>query len=291
MSPLPPFRTVGIVAKLHSPASRGAAKRLFSLLASRKVRTLCDPETARFLGQRGKGRTLPTLAASVDLLLVLGGDGTMLGVARNMARRVVPVLGVNLGSLGFLTETRLEEMESVLDEVLQGRFEVEARMMLHASVVRGRRKISSHRLLNDVVINKSALARILEMNVKIDRQFVSTYHSDGLIVSTPTGSTAYSLSAGGPIVLPSLQAFCITPICPHALTNRPLVVPDSVRIEVTLESRAENVYCTMDGQVGFPMKAGDRLSVRRSGASLPLIVSRQRNYFDVLRRKLRWGAR
>jgi NAD+ kinase len=282
---------VGIVAKLHSPTSRGAAKRLFSLLARRKVRTLCDPETARFLGQKGKGRTLPTLTASVDLMLVLGGDGTMLGVARNMARRVVPVLGVNLGSLGFLTETRLEEMESVLDEVLQGRFEVEARMMLHASLVRGRRKISGHRLLNDVVINKSALARILEMNVKIDRQFVATYHSDGLIVSTPTGSTAYSLSAGGPIVLPSLQAFCITPICPHALTNRPLVVPDSVRIEVTLESGAENVYCTMDGQVGFPMKAGDRLSVRRSSASLPLIVSRQRNYFDVLRRKLRWGAR
>jgi len=286
-----PKHKVGIVAKPHSPGSSAVVRRLAAILRREGRDYLCDPATARILGQRGKGRTLPVLAGSVDLMLVLGGDGTLLGVARNMPPRPVPVLGINLGSLGFLTETTLEELEAVLSAVLAGRFEVEERMMLQAQIIRGRRTLSTQRLLNDVVISKSALARILEMNVQIDRKFVATYHADGLIISTPTGSTAYSLSAGGPIVLPSLRAFCITPICPHALTNRPLVVPDSVTIQVTLRSGAEDVYCTMDGQVGLPMKAGDRLRVRRSEASLPLIISRQRNYFDVLRRKLRWGAR
>jgi NAD+ kinase len=266
-------------------------RRLASLLAKRGLRTLCDPETARILGERGKARTLPLLTGSVDLVLVLGGDGTLLGVARAMAARPAPVMGVNLGSLGFLTETTLQEMETVLEDVLEGRYEIEERMMLQASMVRGRKKIEDRRLLNDAVINKSALARILEMNVRIDRNFVTAYHADGLIISTPTGSTAYSLSAGGPIVHPSLHAFCITPICPHTLTNRPLVVPDSVRIEVTLQSGAQDVYCTMDGQIGLPMKSGDRLRIRRSATSLPLIISRRRNYFDVLRRKLSWGTR
>jgi NAD+ kinase len=286
-----PFQSVGIVAKPHFPRSGAVVRRLASVLSHRGIRVLCDPGTARILGQREKARTVPVLAASVDLMMVLGGDGTLLGVARNMPGRPVPILGVNLGSLGFLTETTLEEMESMLGEVLDGRYEVEDRMMLHASVVRGRKTIASQRLLNDVVINKSALARILEMNIRIDRKFVTTYNADGLIISTPTGSTAYSLSAGGPIVHPALRAFCITPICPHTLTNRPLVVPDSVGIEVTLQSGAEDVYCTMDGQVGLPMKLGDRLRVRRGAATLPLIISKHRNYFDVLRRKLGWGAR
>jgi NAD+ kinase len=286
-----PFRSVGIVAKPHSPVSRAIVRRLAALFQRRGVRCLCDPGTARILGERGKARRAAVLSSSVDLMLVLGGDGTLLGVARNMPARPVPILGVNLGSLGFLTETTLEEMESTLEEILEGRFEVEERMMLQAAMLRGRKVISRQRVLNDVVINKSALARILEMNVKINRKFVAVYHADGLILSTPTGSTAYSLSAGGPIVLPSVHAFCITPICPHALTNRPLVVPDAASIEVTLQSGAEDVYCTMDGQVGLPMRAGDRLQVRRSGASLPLVVSQHRNYFDVLRRKLRWGAR
>jgi NAD+ kinase len=291
MKPQRPFQSVGIVAKPHSPGSGAIVRRLASLLARRGIRYLVDTETAKILREKGRARSLPALASSVDLVLVLGGDGTLLGVARNMPPRPVPILGVNLGSLGFLTETTQEEVEAILAEVLEGRFEVEDRMMLQASMLRGRKTVSSHRLLNDVVISKSALARILEMNVKIDRRFVATYHADGLILSTPTGSTAYSLSAGGPIVLPSVSAFCITPICPHALTNRPLVVPDSVGIEVALRTGAEDVYCTMDGQVGLPMKAGDRLRVRRSGATLPLVISRERNYFDVLRRKLRWGTR
>lgn len=286
-----PFPTLGIVAKPHSPRARAILRRLVSVLQRRGVRFFFDPATAAILGERGRGRTLPVLAQSVKLMLVLGGDGTLLAVARSMPARPIPVLGINLGSLGFLTETTVDEMESVLAEVLEGRFEVEQRMMLRAEVVRGRKVASRQRLLNDVVINKSALARILEMDVQIDRQFVATYHADGLIVSTPTGSTAYSLSAGGPIVLPAMGAFCITPICPHTLTNRPLVVPDSVNLEITLESQSQDVYCTFDGQIGLPLRAGDRIRVRRSPASLPLILPRSRNYFDVLRRKLRWGAR
>ncbi len=290
MKPRHPLQSVGIVAKPHFPRARAVARRLVSLLESRGIRYLCDPGTARILGKRGKARSIPLLTSSVDLMVVLGGDGTLLGVARNMAARPVPILGVNLGSLGFLTEITLDEMEPVLGEVLEGRYEVEERMMLQASVIRGRKVIAAQHLLNDAVINKSALARILEMSIKIDRKFVTTYNADGLIISTPTGSTAYSLSAGGPIVLPALRAFCITPICPHTLTNRPLVVPDSVGIEVALRSGAEDVYCTMDGQVGLPLKLGDRLRVRRSGASVPLIISRRRNYFEVLRKKLGWGA-
>jgi NAD+ kinase len=285
------FGTVGIVSKPHSPQARTVLRKLLALLRSNGLKFFCDPATARLLSEPNRARTLPVLARSVDLILVLGGDGTFLGVARNMPARPVPVLGVNLGSLGFLTETTLQEMGGVLEEVLSGRFEVEERMMLQATVHRGGKILARQTLLNDVVISKSALARILEMHVEIDRKFVATYHADGLIVSTPTGSTAYSLSAGGPIVLPSLRAFCITPICPHALTNRPLVVPDSVRIQVTLRSSAEDVYCTMDGQVGLPLRAGDRVRVRRNPASLPLVISRHRNYFDVLRSKLNWGTR
>ena len=286
-----PFSTVGIVAKPHSPRARAILRRLVSVLDRQGVRFYCDPATAGILGEKGRARTLPVLAGSVKLMLVLGGDGTLLGVARSMPARPVPVLGINLGSLGFLTETTVDELESVLVEILEGRFEVEQRMMLQAQVMRGRKVASRQRLLNDVVINKSALARILELDVKIDRQFVATYHADGLIVSTPTGSTAYSLSAGGPIVLPGMGAFCITPICPHTLTNRPLVIPDSVTIEITLESQSQDVYCTMDGQIGLPLRAGDRIQVRKSPATFPLILPRSRNYFDVLRRKLRWGAR
>jgi NAD+ kinase len=285
------FKQIGIVAKPHSPGARAIVRRLASLLRRRGVACFCDPATAQLLGRQGKPRRLRELTGSVDLVIVLGGDGTLLSVARSMPARPIPVLGINLGGLGFLTETTLEELDSVLKEVLEGRFEVEDRMMLRAEVLRRGKPISAHRVLNDVVINKSALARILAMDMEIDGQFVATYHADGLIVSTPTGSTAYSLSAGGPIVFPSLRAFCITPICPHTLTNRPLVVPDSVGIQVTLGVGAEDVYVTMDGQVGLPIKAGDRLEIRRSGVSLPLVLPRQRNYFDVLRRKLRWGAR
>ena len=291
MKSLPDFDPVGVVAKPGAAGAKPVLRQLFGILRRHGIRTLCDPQTSKLLGERGKARTLPALTQTVKLLIVLGGDGTLLGVARAMSERTVPVLGVNLGKLGFLTETTLEEVDSVLSHVLEGTFEMEERMMLKVQVLRGRKAIASSRLLNEVVINKSALARILELDVRIDGQFVAIYHADGLIVATPTGSTAYSLSAGGPIVLPAMKAFCITPICPHDLTNRPLVVPDTVTIQVTLESDSQDVYCTLDGQMGLPLKAGDRLRVRKSNVGLPLIVPHPRNYFDVLRKKLRWGAR
>lgn len=285
------FKTVGMVAKPHPPASRALVHRMASFLKARGLDYFCDPVTAGILGEKSRSKRMPSLASSVDLMLVLGGDGTLLALARDMPRDPIPILGINLGSLGFLTETTLEEAEAVLDEVLQGRYKTEERMMLRVEVRRGGKRISSQHLLNDVVINKSALARIVDLKVLIDGQLVATYHADGLILSTPTGSTAYSLSAGGPIVLPSLHAFCITPICPHTLTNRPLVVPDSVSIEVILLSGDEDVYCTMDGQVGFPLKVGDKLMVRRSRIPLLLLFPQHRNYFNVLREKLQWGRR
>ena len=291
MKSSPEFDPVGIVAKTRADGAVGLLRRLTRLLRRRGIGYFFDPGTAELLGERGKARTLPVLTGSVKLLVVLGGDGTLLGVARSMAGRPVPVLGVNLGKLGFLTETPLGDLDTVVSRVLEGRFDIEERMMLQVQVLRGKKTIASSRLLNDVVINKSALARILELDVRIDRQFVAIYHADGLIVSTPTGSTAYSLSAGGPIVLPAMKAFCITPICPHALTNRPIVVPESVTIQVSLQSESQDVYCTMDGQIGLPLKAGDKLRVRRSDTGLPLILPHPRNYFDVLRKKLRWGAR
>jgi NAD+ kinase len=282
---------VGIVTKPRVPRALPVLKRVTALLRRRKIRYLPDPVTSHLLSEGRKYGDLAALARRAKLLLVLGGDGTLLGVARGIGAAPVPVMGVNLGKLGFLTETALEEIEGVLTNVLAGRFEVEERMMLQVDVVRAGKTLVSSRVLNDVVINKSALARILQLDLRIDGQFVAVYHADGLIVATPTGSTAYSLSAGGPIVHPAMKAFCITPICPHALTNRPLVVPSTVTIQVTLQSDSPDVYCTLDGQVGLPLKAGDRLRVRRSPSGLRLVVPYPRNYFDVLRRKLRWGAR
>lgn len=282
---------VGIVAKPDATNSRQILRRLTALLKRRGIRYLADSDTARLLGKKALGRTLPVLCRSVRLLVVLGGDGTLLGVARQIKERPVPVLGVNLGQLGFLTETAQEDLETFFSRVLEGKFSVEERMMLHVQVLRGRRVLAESRSLNDAVISKSAIARIMELNVRIDGRFVAVYHADGIIVATPTGSTAYSLSAGGPIILPAMRAFCITPICPHALTNRPLVVPDSVTIQITLESASSDATCTLDGQVGLRVRAGDRLRIRRSTTGLTLIVPPERNYFDVLRKKLRWGAR
>ena len=285
------FDVVGIVAKPDASNSRKVLRRLGALLKQRGIRYLADSEAARLLGKKSLARSLPVLCRSVKLLVVLGGDGTLLGVARKITGRPVPILGVNLGQLGFLTETAQEELEAFFSRILEGKFSVEERMMLHVQVLRGRRVLAESRSLNDAVISKSAIARILELNVRIDGRFVAVYHADGIIVATPTGSTAYSLSAGGPIVLPDMRAFCITPICPHALTNRPLVVPDSVTIQVTVESASRDATCTLDGQVGLPVRAGDRLRIRRSPTGLTLIVPPERNFFDVLRKKLRWGAR
>jgi NAD+ kinase len=223
--------------------------------------------------------------------VVIGGDGTLLSVARSIAHRPRPILGINLGGLGFLTETSLDEMEEVLGAAIEGRFELERRMMLEAALQRGGRTLLRQAVLNDVVITKSALARIIDLTLSIDRTFVTTYKADGLIVSTPTGSTAYALSAGGPILHPALGALVIAPICPHTLTMRPLVVPEASQVEVTLRTEDSQVYLTLDGQVGHPLRAHDRVRVRRSASPVLMLRSGRKTYYEVLRHKLHWGER
>jgi NAD+ kinase len=229
------------------------------------------------------------LATMVDLLLVLGGDGTMIGTARLIADEEVPVLGVNYGGLGYLTEFRIEELYDALEMILTGNYRLDKRVMLAIELHRGEEVLTLNRVLNDVVINKSALARIIEIEAYLNQQFVSSFRADGLIVSTPTGSTAYNLSAGGPIIFPSMNAVVITPICPFTLSNRPLVVPDSAVIELLMKTDQDDVTLTLDGQVGLPLKVDDRVVIRKGRTTFNLIQPSNRNYFDVLRDKLRWG--
>ena len=232
---------------------------------------------------------LEKLAASVDLMLVLGGDGTMIATARMIGDTEVPVLGVNYGGLGYLAEFRIEELYVALESILSGNYRLDKRVMLAVELLRGDEHVTRNRVLNDVVINKSALARIIEIEAYLNQQFVSSFRADGLIVSTPTGSTAYNLSAGGPVIFPSMNAVVITPICPFTLSNRPIVVPDDAVIELRLKTQQEDVALTLDGQVGFPLKVEDRVVIRKSRATFNLVQPTNRNYFEVLRDKLRWG--
>ena len=281
------IRKVLIVGKRDSPESLPAIREVTRRVAARGVAVIHDAATAKALG-RGARRGDP---AAADLCVVLGGDGTLLAAARSLEGRRCPILGVNLGGLGFMTETGPEESGDVLEEVLAGRYSVGRRMTLDATLVRGRRTVASQAVLNDVVIAKSALARMIELEVAIDGADVTRYRADGLIVSTPTGSTAYSLSAGGPIIHPEMSALLIAPICPHTLTLRPLVVPASASIEVTLATPDSEVYLTLDGQVGQPLRGGDRVRVRRGAQPVLMVRSRRRSYYEVLRRKLGWGGR
>jgi NAD+ kinase len=213
----------------------------------------------------------------------------MIATARLLDNRSVPVVGINYGTLGYLTEVRVEEMTDALDAILAGDYRLDRRLMLAAELWRGEERLMRHRVLNDVVVSKSALARIIEIETRLDTQFVNLFRADGLIVSTPTGSTAYNLSAGGPIIYPSMSAVVITPICPHTLSNRPLVVPDAAEIEVTLRTPKEEVALTLDGQVGFRLEAGDRVRITKSRTTFNLVQPLNRNYFEVLRGKLKWG--
>jgi NAD+ kinase len=224
-----------------------------------------------------------------DLAVVVGGDGTLLAAARSLDDRQIPILAINHGSLGFLTEVTLDEMYPALDHVLEGQFVTDHRMMMDVTVDRAGMSTEPFRALNDVVINKGTVARIIELEVRVDGAYVSSFRSDGLIISTPTGSTAYNLSAGGPIIFPSMAAMIVTPICSHTLTNRPIVLPAGVRIEVTLKSTQDEVHLTVDGQVGLPLKTGDCVRIQRSEVTVRLIAPKDKNYFDVLRGKLKWG--
>jgi NAD+ kinase len=248
-----------------------------------------DFGTADKLNDRGPCSAKAELGSKSDLLITFGGDGTLLSVARH-ATDGVPILGVNMGTLGFLTEVAVEEFPEMLERVLTGDYTAEPRVTFDV-VVRGptRGTERTYRVLNDATINKSALARIVEMEVKVSGSLVSIFRADGLIVSTPTGSTAYNLSAGGPIIYPSMGAMVITPICPHMLTNRPIVLPDNLEVEIAIATERQEIFLTLDGQEGLPISEHDRVCVRKSGTRILFVQSPGKDYFQVLRKKLKWG--
>ena len=249
-----------------------------------------DEETARYTnGERVVsrdeiGRLHP------DFAVVLGGDGTLLSAARAVAHEGVPILAVNLGSLGFLTEIPLNELYVALEAADQGQCPIESRSVLASQVVRGNECISQYFALNDVVVNKSAISRLMEFDLYIDGNFVFQYKADGVIIATPTGSTAYSLAAGGPVMMPSVSGFVVTPVCPHSLTHRPLVVTDKSEIELRVETGDEQAFLSIDGQVGLPVEQGDRVVCCRAAHHVKLMRLR-RTFFEVLRNKLKWGQR
>ncbi|HEV3253388.1 MAG TPA: NAD(+)/NADH kinase [Candidatus Acidoferrales bacterium] len=284
-------RTVGIISKPRKEEIWAVVPPLQKWLESRGAQVLLDPETAACCPPGAKEFAREELARRSDFLIVLGGDGTLLAAARLLADRQVPILPVNLGGLGFLTSVTLDEMYPLLEQLLAGKHETSERMMLEAHVLRGGEVVESQRALNDAVLTKSDLARMIDFDLYVDGDFVGRYRADGIIVSTPTGSTAYSLSAGGPILYPLLQAFVITPICPHMLTNRPLVVPESARMEIHFIAGDDVAHLTLDGQMGLEVKSGDRIRIGKSAARVLLIRPPKKTYFEVLRNKLRWAER
>jgi NAD+ kinase len=277
------IKSVGIVVKPGHAEAMETAAELSEWLRSRGISLVGPPVSSDMI------RVENALSMDADLIVVLGGDGTMISTSRLIGDTDVLVLGINYGGLGYLTEVRIEEMFPALEAITAGQFEIDRRVMLDAEQWRGSEKLAAGRVLNDVVINKSALARIIDIEVRLNELFVNTFRADGLIVSTPTGSTAYNLSAGGPIVFPSMNAVVLTPICPFTLTNRPLVIPDSDTIELRLVNEQEGVVLSLDGQTGYPLTAGDRVVIRKSATTFNLVQPANRNYFDVLRDKLKWG--
>ncbi|SNB46215.1 NAD(+)/NADH kinase [Geobacter sp. DSM 9736] len=284
------MKKIAIFAKVHDPRCLGVAEELVTWLEARGLEPVVEAHLARHL-KFEPGTEPERIPDSADLVVVLGGDGTLISVARLIGERQVPILGVNLGSLGFLTEITLDEMYPALERCIAGNFQVSERMMLKTEVTREGEVISSHQVLNDVVINKGALARIIDLETSVDDYHLTTFKADGLIISSPTGSTGYSLAAAGPIVHPALDCLVITPICPHTLTNRPVVVDAGARISIILRSMNEDVFLTLDGQVGMELKAGDRIMIRRAEHRTRLVISQSKDYFEVLRTKLKWGER
>ncbi|MBI4689903.1 MAG: NAD(+)/NADH kinase [Nitrospirae bacterium] len=283
------MKKIGIICKIGRPEPIEILKEFLPWLGNKGIEIFLDIETAAKLNVKGYSRSeMPSVA---DVIVVLGGDGTMLNVARLVCERGIPILGVNLGGLGFITEVQRQELYDAMEKVLSGECLSEDRLMLMAHIHRHGERIAEYTVLNDVVINKGALARIIDLETCINKTYVTTFKADGLIVSTPTGSTAYSLSAGGPVLYPTLDSIVLTPICPHTLTNRPTVLPDDVLIEVVLKSPSEDVFLTLDGQVGFSLRKEDVVEVKRSPFKTKLLIPFERDYFQVLRTKLKWGER
>jgi len=287
------IKTVGLIAKPRSDRATTLVPELIAWLKQRGITVTLDEEAGIYAGQ--PGLTREAVAASAELLIVLGGDGTLLSAARasidpTLGGRDLPLFAVNLGGLGFLTAIKVDDIYNQLEHVLRGDYQVAKRRMLHTELWRGNHKVAEHEALNDVVLTKSDIARMIDMEIYVDRYFVCVYKADGLILSTPTGSTAYSLSAGGPIMTPTVAALAITPICPHMLTNRPVIVPDESEIQVAVRG-AGATHLTIDGQVGENLEPGDRVVCRRSEHSISLVHPPGTAFFDVLREKLKWGDR
>lgn len=287
----PPAR-IGIVTKPNEPRAAEIAARI--------ARWAAEHEINLFVNDRVKESDLPggifsasarEIADHCDVLVALGGDGTMIATARLVSGRGTPVLGVNLGTLGYLTEFTIDDVLPALEYVMRGDYEIDRRLMLEWRVLRDGDQVGAGTALNDVVVNKSALARIIDIDCTVGGQYVTTYRADGLILSTPTGSTAYNLSAGGPIIAPGVEAIGIAPICPHALTNRPLVLPHYSEIRLRINTREQEVMLTSDGQTGMPLVADDRVELRKSARTFNTIAAKDRDYFEILRSKLKWSGR
>jgi len=277
---------IGIIYKHGFEPAKTEAQKLAEWMQARGA-FVCTEE----MSPRDTGESLSAIAKDVSWVVVLGGDGTLLGAARKVGRYGVPILGVNLGGLGFLTEIPLKRLYPTVEMMMKGRLEVEERLMLDTKVVRRGEELCDFKVLNDVVISKRTPARIIELDVSINEEFLTTFRADGLIIATPTGSTAYNLSAGGPIIHPTLANFILTPICPFTLTNRPIILPDSHRVEIHLPKKWDGeVSLTCDGQIGFDLQYGDRVIVQRSGEGISLIKSPDQTYFEILRTKLGWGG-
>jgi NAD+ kinase len=284
-------KRLGIVAKTDRDEARTVVPQLLDWCAARGIQPILEKETAGVCPQATCGVVgRSELPSHSDLLLVLGGDGTLLSMARMVGDLGAPLLGVNLGGLGFLTALTLDELFPALEAYLRDELVIEERMLLEARVYRQGERLGEYAALNDVVITKSAMSRIIRLEVAVDGDFATGYRADGLILSTPTGSTAYCLSAGGPIVFPTMDAVVLTPICSHTLTNRPIVLPATQRISITLLTD-QDVMLTLDGQVGFALKANDTVEVRRAAARTRLLRVPQKHFFSVLRTKLKWGER
>ena len=288
---MPAINTVGICSKPNSGKAGALVPPLVEWLRARGIAIRADEQTAAYSKKALDGMPREEVPEGCDLMVVLGGDGTLLSAARAIGSREIPLFPVNVGGLGFLTAISVGELFPELERAFSGEHRISRRTLLNTQVLRDGKVFANYESLNDAVLAKSSIARMIDLDTYVDDHFVCTYKADGLIIATPTGSTAYSLSAGGPIIYPSVLAICLTPICPHMLTNRPVLVPETSVIKCLSRGPDESVYLTIDGQVGNPIREGDAVVCRSSDYSLLLIRPPKLRFFDVLRQKLKWGER
>ena len=283
------MKKIGLFCKPKAPSAADTLSKLTHWLRGLNCQVFLDTATATIINE-SSSHSKATISEIADLLIVLGGDGTLLSVARAAHPHNVPILAVNLGSLGFLAEISIDELYLTLENILSEKFEIESRMLLNAYIWRNGKKVEDYNVLNDIVINKGVVARVINLQVLVDGQYMTSYRADGLIIATPTGSTAYSLSAGGPIIHPSMQTLVLSPICPFTLTNRSILIPDQSIIQVKLDAEYNDVRVTLDGQESYKMKAGDILEIQKTKTTLQLIKGPNKNYYKILRKKLHWGT-